>query len=97
MCGKNRLYSFKNKELMATAMKFAQARLSPPLAQVAAEAALDTPQSYFDEVTRISRTQTPLVAELEKIAGVKVANQKRSFYCIAELLLTTQIILHNGY
>jgi aspartate aminotransferase len=48
--GRNRLYSFKNKELMATAMKFAQARLSPPLAQVAAEAALDTPQSYFDEV-----------------------------------------------
>jgi aspartate aminotransferase len=41
----------KNKELMAAAMKFAQARLSPPtFAQVASEAALDTPQSYFDEV-----------------------------------------------
>jgi aspartate aminotransferase len=41
----------KNAEFMATAMKFAQARLSPPTyAQVASEAALDTPQSYFDEV-----------------------------------------------
>jgi aspartate aminotransferase len=41
----------KNKELMGAAMKFAQARLSPPtFAQVASEAALDTPQSYFDEV-----------------------------------------------
>ena len=41
----------KNKDLMATAMKFAQARLSPPtLAQIASEAALDTPQSYFDDV-----------------------------------------------
>jgi aspartate aminotransferase len=42
---------FQNKELMGAAMKFAQARLSPPtFAQVASEAALDTPQSYFDEV-----------------------------------------------
>jgi len=41
----------KNKEVMATAMKFAQARLSPPtFAQIASEAALETPQSYFDEV-----------------------------------------------
>jgi aspartate aminotransferase len=43
----------KNKELMGAAMKFAQARLSPPtFAQVASEAALDTPQSYFDEVSQ---------------------------------------------
>ena len=41
----------KNKEFMATAMKFAQARLSPPTyAQIASEAALKTPQNYFDEV-----------------------------------------------
>ncbi len=41
----------KNKEVMATAMKFAQARLSPPTyAQIASEAALETPQSYFDDV-----------------------------------------------
>ena len=41
----------KNKELMTTVMKFAQARLSPPtFAQIAAEAALDTPDEYFKEV-----------------------------------------------
>ncbi|HML84765.1 MAG TPA: aminotransferase class I/II-fold pyridoxal phosphate-dependent enzyme, partial [Bacteroidales bacterium] len=43
----------RNKEVMATAMKFAQARLSPPsIGQVAAEAAIDTPMSYFDEVVK---------------------------------------------
>ena len=41
----------KNKEVIATVMKFAQARLSPPtVEQIACEAAIDTPQSYFDEV-----------------------------------------------
>tara|TARA_R110002124_G_scaffold230861_1_gene396072 strand:- start:545 stop:1021 length:477 start_codon:yes stop_codon:yes gene_type:complete len=77
----------KNKELMATAMKFAQARLSPPtFAQVAAEAALDTPQSYFDEViSEYRERRDTLVSELNKIEGVKVANPKGAFYCIAEL------------
>jgi aspartate/methionine/tyrosine aminotransferase len=51
MCGARIGCIKKNKELMGAAMKFAQARLSPPtFAQVASEAALDTPQSYFDEV-----------------------------------------------
>jgi aspartate aminotransferase len=77
----------KNKELMATAMKFAQARLSPPtFAQVASEAALDTPQSYFDEViTEYKDRRDTLIAELKKIDGVKVATPKGAFYCIAEL------------
>ncbi|RXG25489.1 pyridoxal phosphate-dependent aminotransferase [Leeuwenhoekiella marinoflava] len=77
----------RNKELMATAMKFAQARLSPPtLAQIASEAALDTPQSYFDEVISeyVDRRDT-LVAGLEVIPGVRVAKPKGAFYCIAEL------------
>ncbi|MFI8378637.1 pyridoxal phosphate-dependent aminotransferase [Leeuwenhoekiella sp. NPDC079379] len=77
----------RNKTLMATAMKFAQARLSPPtLAQIASEAALDTPQSYFDEVISeyVDRRNT-LVAGLEAIPGVRVANPKGAFYCIAEL------------
>ncbi len=77
----------RNKEFMATAMKFAQARLSPPtLAQIASEAALDTPQSYFDEVISeyVDRRNT-LVAGLEEIPGVRVANPKGAFYCIAEL------------
>ncbi len=77
----------KNKELMATAMKFAQARLSPPtFAQIASEAALDTPQSYFDEViTEYRDRRDTLIAELNKIDGVKVATPKGAFYCIAQL------------
>jgi aspartate aminotransferase len=72
---------------MATAMKFAQARLSPPtFAQIASEGALDTPQSYFDEVIEeyIERRNI-LVQELNKIDGVVVANPKGAFYCIAKL------------
>lgn len=77
----------KNKEVMAAAMKFAQARLSPPtFAQIASEAALDTPQSYFDEViTEYKDRRDTLVTELEKIEGVKVAKPKGAFYCIAQL------------
>lgn len=77
----------KNKELMATAMKFAQARLSPPtFAQIASEAALDTPQSYFDDVIGEYRERRDtLIAELRKIDNVKVAMPKGAFYCIAQL------------
>ncbi|PHR90561.1 MAG: aspartate aminotransferase [Leeuwenhoekiella sp.] len=77
----------RNKAFMATAMKFAQARLSPPtLAQIASEAALDTPQSYFDEViTEYVDRRDTLVAGLEAIPGVRVAKPKGAFYCIAEL------------
>jgi aspartate aminotransferase len=77
----------KNKQVMATAMKFAQARLSPPtFAQIASEAALDTPQSYFDEVIEEYRERRDvLVEELNKIEGVKVAKPKGAFYCIAQL------------
>ena len=77
----------KNKELMATAMKFAQARLSPPtFAQIASEAALDTPQSYFDEVISEYRERRDiLIKALKNIDGVKVSSPKGAFYCIAEL------------
>ncbi|WP_264509513.1 pyridoxal phosphate-dependent aminotransferase [Flavobacterium sp. N1719] len=77
----------KNKEVMSTAMKFAQARLSPPTyAQIASEAALETPQSYFDEVIEEYKERRDiLVAGLEKIEGVKVATPKGAFYCIAQL------------
>lgn len=77
----------KNKEVMATAMKFAQARLSPPtFEQIASEAALDTPQSYFDEViAEYKERRNTLVTALEKIEGVKVATPKGAFYCIARL------------
>ena len=77
----------KNKEVINTALKFAQARLSPPTyAQIASEAALDTPQSYFDDVIDeyVSRRNT-LIEGLQTIEGVKVAKPKGAFYCIAEL------------
>ena len=77
----------KNKEVMATAMKFAQARLSPPTyAQIASEAALDTPQIYFDNVISEYRDRRDtLISELQKIEGVTVATPKGAFYCIAKL------------
>tara|TARA_R110002072_G_scaffold275476_2_gene436543 strand:- start:14987 stop:16177 length:1191 start_codon:yes stop_codon:yes gene_type:complete len=77
----------KNKEVIKTALKFAQARLSPPtLAQIASEAALETPQSYFDEVIKeyVSRRNT-LIEALQEIEGVKIAKPKGAFYCIVEL------------
>jgi len=77
----------KNKEVISTAIKFAQARLSPPTyAQIASEAALETPQSYFDDVIEeyVERRNT-LIDELQKIEGVRVAKPNGAFYCIAEL------------
>ena len=77
----------KNQEVIKTALKFAQARLSPPTyAQLAAEAALATPQSYFDDViVEYVGRRNILIEELEKIEGVKVARPKGAFYCIAQL------------
>ena len=77
----------RNKEVIKTALKFAQARLSPPTyAQIASEAALDTPQIYFDEVkTEYLGRRNTLISELEKIEGVKIGVPKGAFYCIVEL------------
>jgi aspartate aminotransferase len=77
----------KNKEVISTALKFAQARLSPPtFAQIASEAALETPQSYFNEVTvEYKKRRDILIEELSKIEGVKVANPRGAFYCVVEL------------
>ena len=88
MCGARIGYLVsKNKEFITTALKFAQARLSPPtLAQIASEAALDTPQNYFDEVIKeYSERRNLLIAELEKIEGIKVGKPNGAFYCIVEL------------
>lgn len=88
MCGA-RIGTFisKNKELMATVMKFAQARLSPPTyAQIAAEAALSTPTSYFDEViTEYVQRRDILVKGLNAIEGVFCPNPSGAFYCVASL------------
>lgn len=75
----------KNKVFMNAAMKFAQARLSPPtFAQIASEAALDTPQSYFDEVIKEYKERRDVfIAALQEIDGVKVSMPNGSFYCVA--------------
>jgi len=77
----------KNNELIQTAMKFAQARLSPPTyAQIASEAALQTPETYFREViSEYKNRRDTLVAELQKIDGVSVALPTGAFYCIVKL------------
>ena len=77
----------KNKTVYKTIIKFAQARLSPPTyALLASEAALNTPDQYFNEVTKEYVTRrNVLVDELEKIEGVKVAKPNGAFYCIVEL------------
>ena len=77
----------KNKEVISTALKFAQVRLSPPtFGQVAAEAALQTPKSYFDKVSSeyLSRRDL-LVDSLNKIDGVICPKPKGAFYAIAQL------------
>jgi aspartate aminotransferase len=77
----------KNREFMNTAMKFAQARLSPPtLAQIASTAAMDTGKDYFDKILKeYNKRRIILVNGLKKIPGVKVSEPKGAFYCIAEL------------
>ena len=77
----------KNTEVIQSALKFAQARLSPPtLAQIASEAALDTPQEYFDAVIEeYVERRNILIEELHKIPDVIVAEPQGAFYCMAEL------------
>ncbi|TND05063.1 MAG: aspartate aminotransferase [Bacteroidetes bacterium] len=77
----------KNKEVMAAALRFAQARLSPPtFGQVGAEAALDTPQSYFDTVLKEYTMRRDFVIEaLNKMDGVFCPKPSGAFYCIARL------------
>tara|TARA_B100001287_G_scaffold190348_1_gene160764 strand:- start:875 stop:2065 length:1191 start_codon:yes stop_codon:yes gene_type:complete len=77
----------KNHEFMEMALKFGQARLSPPtLGQIAGETALETPQSYFEQVTNEYVERRNIVVEgLSKIPGVICPKPQGAFYCIAEL------------
>ena len=77
----------RNKAFMATAMKFAQARLSPPtLGQIAGEAALQTPQSYFDAVvSEYVERRNVLVDGLNAIPGVMCPKPAGAFYAMAKL------------
>ncbi len=88
MCGA-RVGAFitHNKELYGAVLKFAQARLSPPtFGQIASEAALRTPKSYFDAViTEYSQRRDTLVDGLNTISGVICPKPTGAFYCVAEL------------
>lgn len=77
----------RNKHVMASAMKFAQARLSPPtFGQMASLYALETPQSYFDGVVEeYVERRNILIDGLNSIPGVICPKPKGAFYCIAEL------------
>ena len=77
----------KNKEIMSAALKFGQARLSPPLlGQVAGEASLDTPDDYFTEVydEYIAR-RNYVINALNNIEGVVAPMPKGAFYTIIGL------------
>ena len=77
----------KNKDVYNTAMKFAQARLSPPgLAQIMGEAAVDLPDSYFDAPkSEYLARRDLLVSRLNKMPGVFCPNPGGAFYAIAKL------------
>jgi aspartate aminotransferase len=77
----------RNKEVMAASLKFAQARLSPPtFGQIAAEAAIDTPQSYFDEViAEYVERRDLVVSAMNAMDGVVCPKPSGAFYCIAQL------------
>lgn len=77
----------RNKEVMQAALKFAQARLSPPsLALIASEAALDTPDSYFEAVIKeYDARREVLIRALEEIPGIVVARPQGAFYCMVRL------------
>ena len=77
----------KNKSFIATALKFAQARLSPPtFGQIAGEAALKTPDSYFNDVIlEYVNRRDILISGLNNIRGVVCPKPKGAFYCIAQL------------
>ena len=77
----------KNKEVISTAMKFAQARLSPPsFGQVAAEAAFSTPDTYFTEVVEEYLARRNVVVNaINKMPGAFCPNPKGAFYVVAKL------------
>ena len=77
----------RNKEVISTALKFAQARLSPPsLGQIAAEASIDTPAEYFIGVNKeYTNRRNYLVDALNKIPGVYCPKPKGAFYTVVRL------------
>jgi len=77
----------KNKDVMTTAMKFAQARLSPPtFGQIAAEAAIDVDKSYFEAIKKEYVARRNVVIEgIKSIPGSYCPTPKGAFYVMAKL------------
>jgi aspartate aminotransferase len=77
----------RNREIISTALKFAQARLSPPgLGQIVGEASLDTPLEYFREVNReYTARRDYMVEALNKMDGVYCPRPKGAFYTVVRL------------
>lgn len=77
----------KNKELISAALKFGQARLSPPgLGQIVGKASLDTPEQYFIDVyEEYIQRRNYLVEELNKVPGVICPEPKGAFYTMVRL------------
>jgi len=77
----------RNKSVIVTALKLAQARLSPPLlGQIAAEAALQTPANYFEKVNKEYRERRNLLVDgLNAIDGVFCPKPSGAFYAVAQL------------
>lgn len=77
----------RNKEVVATALKFAQARLSPPtFGQVAAEAAIDTPKEYFEKVlSEYHARRDVVVKSINALPGAFCPKPKGAFYVVARL------------
>ncbi len=81
------MFITRNKEIYNVAMKFAQARLSPPtFGQILSEAAIDTPQSYFDAVMAEYISRRDIVVEsINKMPGCFCPKPKGAFYAVARL------------
>ena len=88
----------KNNELLEAILKMAQSRLSPPTyAQIAAEAALNAPDSYMEEaIIEYDKRRKVLVAALKEIEGVQVVEPKGAFIALLPFQLKMQMTLPNG-
>lgn len=77
----------KNKKVIQTALKFGQARLSPPaFGQIVVEAALKAPDSYYEEVkSEYKKRKDILISELSKIEGIEYAEPNGAFYAMVRL------------